>query len=83
METNNDSFRGPELNNESEYRIIVYGDSNIQARFSDSANTFTGQLDHYVKKSSFRDYEILNAGVVGFGPDQNLISLNWRQTSIS
>ena len=71
--TNNDSFRGPELNNESEHRIIVYGDSNIQARFSDTVNTFTGQLDHYLIKSGLRDFEILNAGVVGFGPDQSLI----------
>jgi len=71
--TNKDSFRGADLKDNPRYRVIVYGDSNIQARFSESTKTFTGQLYHYLRKSGIPDIEIINAGVVGFGPDQILI----------
>lgn len=71
--TNKDSFRGANLKDDSRYRVIVYGDSNVQARFSGSTRTFTGQLDHYLRKRGIPDIEIINAGVIGFGPDQSLI----------
>ncbi len=71
--TNNDSFRGADLKDDPGYRIIVYGDSNIQARFSENTKTFTGQLDYYLRESGVQDVEIINAGVIGFGPDQSLI----------
>jgi hypothetical protein len=71
--TNNDSFRGSNLKDKPRYRVIVYGDSNIQARFSGSTRTFPGQLAHYLNESGIPDVEVINAGVVGFGPDQSLI----------
>lgn len=71
--TNSNSFRGLELKDNPNHRIIVYGDSNIQAEFSGTALTYPGQLAHYLNKNGMSDVEVLNAGVVGFGPDQSLI----------
>ncbi len=72
-QTNSRSFRGPELRDNPEYRVIVYGDSNVQARFSGRSRTFPIQLEHYLNKSGIRNIEVINAGVIGFGPDQSLI----------
>ena len=71
--TNSDSFRGPELNPSPNYRIIVYGDSNIQARFSEWEHTYAARLNHYLEESSIQGTEVLNAGIVGFGPDQQYL----------
>jgi hypothetical protein len=71
--TNDNSFRGPALMNDPGTRIIVYGDSNIQAQFSDYEKTFTYELEQYLKSDGLNDVEAINAGVVGFGPDQSLI----------
>lgn len=73
--TNNDSFRGESLRENPSYRIVVYGDSNIQARFSGAARTFSEQLSRYLHESGVLDVEVINAGIVGFGPDQILIRL--------
>lgn len=72
-ETNSDSFRGPELASNPEFRIIVYGDSNIQARFSKYENTYVYKLGEYLRANGMDDVEVVNAGVVGFGPDQSLL----------
>lgn len=71
--TNSDSFRGPELLSDPGYRIIVYGDSNIQARFSSYENTYVYKIGEYLREYGINDVEVVNAGVVGFGPDQSLI----------
>lgn len=71
--TNNDSFRGDELRNNPQVRIMVYGDSNIQARFSNTENTVVYKLGEYLKKDGIKDIEVVNAGIIGFGPDQSLI----------
>lgn len=70
--TNANSFRGNELRADPEIRIIVYGDSNIQARFSTLQNTFTHKLEKYLQADLTKDIEVVNAGVLGFGPDQSL-----------
>ena len=74
-ETNSEGFRGPPLLASPERRVIVYGDSNVQARFSMQEQTFTGQLQRLLRESTSRKVEVINAGVVGYGPDQNLIRL--------
>jgi len=71
--TNKDSFRGSELRENHDFRIMVYGDSSIQARFSVLENTFTCKLEKYLRRIVHEDIEVTNAGVVGFGPDQSLI----------
>lgn len=70
--TNKHAFRGNELV-EGELRIMVYGDSNIQARFSELSHTYPWYLQAYLNTSLKTSVEVINAGVVGFGPDQSLL----------
>jgi lysophospholipase L1-like esterase len=74
-ETNEDGFRGPALMDSPSLRVMVYGDSNVQARFSRQEETFTGQLQRLLQGSTEGEVEVINAGVVGYGPDQSLIRL--------
>ncbi len=74
--SNRDGFRGPELNDGHDYRVMVYGDSNIQARFSKLEDTFVFRLQEKLSAQSGKDIEVVNAGVVGFGPDQSLLKLS-------
>ncbi|OGW56330.1 MAG: hypothetical protein A2Y81_03125 [Nitrospirae bacterium RBG_13_43_8] len=71
--TNKDCFRGNDLKENPEIRIIVYGDSSIEARFSKMENTYVHKLEKYLSATGMEDIEVINAGVVGFGPDQSLI----------
>lgn len=71
--TNDDSFRGPALRDKPLRRIIIYGDSNIQAEFSKYENTFAYKIGAYLEENNINDVEVVNAGVIGFGPDQSLI----------
>ncbi|MBO6524095.1 MAG: SGNH/GDSL hydrolase family protein [Balneolaceae bacterium] len=70
---NRDGFRGSELKNDSEVKVMVYGDSNIQARFSVEESTYVYKLGKFLKESTGKGIEVINAGVVGFGPDQAML----------
>lgn len=72
-QTNRQSFRGPELREHPGFRVIVYGDSNVQAVFTSLENTFPCRLERRLRQFTHRDVEVINAGVMGFGPDQCLI----------
>ena len=52
------------------HRIMVYGDSNVEARFSDDEQTFPVQLHRQLAANFGLDYQVINAGVAGYGPDQ-------------
>ncbi len=71
--SNSDGFRGEELKENPDFRIIVYGDSNIQARFSSLENTFCFKLQSLLMEKSDMDVEVINAGIIGHGPDQYLL----------
>jgi hypothetical protein len=71
--TNSASFRGPEIGGSPGLRIIVYGDSNVFARFSDDGNTFPARLQERLRSATGHPVEVINAGVPGFGPDQSLL----------
>lgn len=73
--TNAQGFRGPPLWKNPGARVIVYGDSNVHARFSEQADTFTGRLQALLEDDVEGRVEVINAGVVGYGPDQHLIAL--------
>ena len=60
--TNGEGFRGNALRADSDLRLIVYGDSNIQARFSDLENTFAHKLEQYLRKLAGEDVEVVNGG---------------------
>jgi len=71
--TNSASFRGAEIAKKDGIRIIVYGDSNIFARFSNLEDTFPCQLERMLRTMIKKPVEVLNAGVPGFGPDQSFL----------
>ena len=69
------AFRGDELAATNMTRIVVYGDSNVQAVFSTDANTFPEQLESLVSLELGRPVEVVNAGVIGYGPDHYLLRM--------
>lgn len=71
--SNEHRFRGNNLLDDPDVRVIVYGDSNIQARFSHLENTFPYRLQENLKELTGKNVEVINAGIIGFGPDQSLI----------
>ena len=71
-QTNSQGFRGQELLPSPQMRVMVYGDSNIQARFSTHENTFCAKLQKYLHTATKKNCEVINCGVIGAGPDQNL-----------
>ena len=73
--TNTSGFRGEELSATNAPRIVVYGDSNVQAVFSTDANTFPEQLESIVASDLGRPVEVVNAGVIGYGPDHYLLRM--------
>ena len=82
LQTNSRSLRGNELRSDSDVRILVFGDSNIEGRFSRLKDTFTSKLESYLNHKQDRDIEVVNAGTRGFGPDQNLIRLSLEVDSL-
>jgi len=71
--TNENSFRGNSFMNNPEMRIMVYGDSNVMGRFYNLEQTFPYKLEKYLRNALGKTVEVINAGVVGYGPDQYLI----------
>ncbi len=69
---NSQGFRGDELELEPGLRIVVYGDSFVQGYYSNEPNTFVERLAHHLSSLLGRDVEVVNAGVAGYGPDQEL-----------
>jgi hypothetical protein len=79
--TNSDGYRGEETT-ASDYRVIIYGDSNIQARFSELESTFPKQLEKQLSSNGKKSTSVTNAGVLGFGPDQSLIRFKLEATKL-
>ena len=73
---NSDGFRGPELEDGSKTRVMVYGDSFIHAAYSEDKNSLVGQLDALLSEKLGREVEVINAGVSSYGPDQVLVRLD-------
>ncbi len=63
------------------YRIFVYGDSFIQASYSDMNDTFAEQLAQRLAANADRPVTVVNAGVDGYGPDQTYLRL-LRETPV-
>ena len=51
-------------------RVLVYGDSFIEAAFSPIEQTFVWQLEQKLKRTLSPAPQVVNCGVVGYGPDQ-------------
>ena len=70
---NSDGYRGPELISDTDpIRIVVYGDSFIQAEFTRLEDTFPMVLQTELANHLAVQVEVVNAGVAGYGPDQVL-----------
>ena len=70
---NADAFRGePLARPKSALRVVVYGDSFIQADYSSDENSFVQQLGRDLTAKLGGPIEAVNAGVAGYGPDQSL-----------
>jgi hypothetical protein len=76
VEVNSLGLRGDEspVGERVARRIVVYGDSFIEAEFSPLDQTFVVRLDRKLNEeridASGRAVEVLNAGMIGYGPDQ-------------
>lgn len=71
-------FRGPDVERaraKQRPRVMVYGDSNVQARFSRLEDTYAVQLQRAIEARCEAEVEVINAGVRGFGPDQVALRL--------
>jgi hypothetical protein len=69
---NSDGFRGDELRASPATRVVVYGDSFIEAEFAPLGETFAKRLEARLARSLGAGVEVVNAGVNGYGPDQAL-----------
>jgi len=69
---NSEGFRGDALRRDPELRVLVYGDSFVEADYTPLPETFTKRLEVRLASALARDVEVVNAGVAGYGPDQEL-----------
>ena len=71
VKINSLGFRDDEFSpQKSSTRIMVYGDSFIEAPFSKPENTFVKKLQAKLGSQLNRPVEVINAGVIAYGPDQ-------------
>jgi len=69
---NSDGYRGDELRRGEDPRIVVYGDSYVEADYVRVPQTFTKRLEDRLGAAAGRRVETVNAGTNGYGPDQAL-----------
>ncbi|HVQ28041.1 MAG TPA: SGNH/GDSL hydrolase family protein [Vicinamibacteria bacterium] len=74
---NGDGFLGPELRPHQAGlpRVVVYGDSFVAGEFSPVTERFATQLARRLSDPGRPEVEAVNAGVVGYGPDQEALRL--------
>ena len=72
--TNSLGFRGEEIGEKTRPRVIVYGDSNVHARFSPDAETYPVVLEQQLRNAGV-NMQVINAGMTGSGPDQSLLRM--------
>ncbi len=76
VRVNSLGFRGREFSREKKSpRLMVYGDSFIEGEFSPIEETFCERLRARLEERSRRTIQVINAGVVGYGPDQALLKM--------
>ncbi len=69
-------FRGKNFSPaKGRFRIMVYGDSFIEGEFSPLEETFCQRLQVHLAKRRHKKVQVINAGVVGYGPDQCLLKM--------
>ncbi len=70
---NSDGFAGPELLPQGDAtRVLVYGDSFMNAIYTPLEERFTSRLQDTLATRLGGPVEVINAGIAGYGPDQIL-----------
>ncbi|MGH7562686.1 MAG: alginate O-acetyltransferase AlgX-related protein [Gemmatimonadales bacterium] len=73
---NPDGFRGPPLRRDGDApRVLVYGDSFIEGEFVPDRESYPRVLERYLRAARGDSVEVVNAGVIGYGPDQVLLRM--------
>jgi hypothetical protein len=73
---NLDGHRGPdEEEGAPGPRIVVYGDSFIDAKYVPLEDTYPFRLERHLAALRGRPVRVINAGVAGYGPDQESLRL--------
>ena len=76
VELDGEGFRGRPLEAEkSRPRLMVCGDSFLVAEFSELEATFCARLGAMLEAEHLRSFEVVNAGVAAYGPDQSFLRL--------
>lgn len=76
IQINSDGFRGDPLReDDAAIRVAVYGDSCIMGEFSHLPDTYVQQLENALTERLEHPFEVINAGVVGYGPDQAILRM--------
>jgi hypothetical protein len=76
IEVDRDGYRGEDLGPRDEaLRVAVFGDSCVMAEFSRLEHTYCERLERALAGSLGRTVEVVNAGVVAYGPDQVLVRM--------
>ncbi len=78
---NGEGYRGPLLRAPgSAKRIAVYGDSFVEGEYAVDSLTFPRMLERELAKRG--PTEVINAGVVGWGPDQAYLRMRREQPAL-
>ncbi|MGH2898412.1 MAG: GDSL-type esterase/lipase family protein, partial [Solirubrobacteraceae bacterium] len=81
---NSQGYRGEELRPRGEdLRVVVYGDSFTQAEYTKTEDTFAARLEARLAQRLGTPVEVVNAGVAGYGPDQELRRLEDELPSLA
>lgn len=74
VRVNGAGFLGPELARVKRgRRVVVYGDSFVAAEFSPLRESYVGRLGARLAAELGEPVDAINAGVVGYGPDQEAL----------
>ena len=72
---NAEGRRGAESSFVPEETLVVYGDSVVSSESCSEEDTLAKVLESKLRAQTHADWRVLNAGVIGYGPDQAFLRL--------
>ncbi|MFM7818472.1 MAG: alginate O-acetyltransferase AlgX-related protein [Verrucomicrobiota bacterium] len=63
-------------------KIVVYGDSSVAGEYCPVEKTFAARLENRLGENGW-SYQVVNCGVTGFGPDQQLLRMQAESAELS
>lgn len=82
IEFNAQGRRGDAISNARKERIVVYGDSFVAAYGTPVKQTFVSQLEQQLNQRLSKSLQAINAGVEGYGPDQESLVMEDEVASL-